>query len=275
MDMHSLPTDEIGFHFDVAGGLHRIFGSRRKPVLTRNGNALVTIFRGVLLTGPQIAWALRFGNWPKFPLVNLSGDPFDLRIGINIFPARFRALRPRVTQRGALFYHPLSTVGWSTQLAAKEDWQTCAASRYSQDMDAVLAIEKTERERRQQTERAAWEAENRARAADGRPLLPDPENSYFARQKALAPRSKYAGPLATLKRGRPVLNKDPKPTEEREGYVWYSHRGKWLLLPESCHVSDDIVRRAEAVQAGAVRFQYRPEGVQAFMPDGSEYRPAP
>lgn len=201
-----------------------------------NSGRLVAVFDHERIDGADIAWCLRYGNWPKFPLVILDGDPFNLQIE-NLFPARLKKLRYVQYEDGGKFTHPLSKVVFRNARDCRIDWIEKARDHYTKDLGYVLQLEADERELRKKANaptpgRLDWEARQRASAA--------------AR-------------TARLRKGAETAVPRTKRPPVVPGMVWHYYKKSWISVPPAVHVSDDVRNRCAAWLKGAVRAEYQPE----------------
>jgi len=235
-----MPAEQVpNFFFNGRGGLHRkLADGTFKPIRSMNGGRLVTMHKGERLYGIDIAWCLRYGNWPMFPLTCVSGDPYDLTED-NVFPVRLRFLRYRETERAGDFFHPLSEAPYRDPIACKASWVMCATDEYRKDLAYVEHLEQKARELR-------------------RASLPKPETKR----------------LPVSAKPDAASNLLPKRPARVPGRVWHYYRKAWLSVPEPVHVSDDYRVRCLATLCGAEKFAYDPDYQQtlAYMPDGSMWQ---
>jgi hypothetical protein len=227
---HPIPASQVPNYFTHSGTLvYKILADGTLGELsTLDGGVLSVRIKGQRVLAMDIAWALHFGNWPKFPLVQLSTDPFDCRVLENIFPARLKRLRYRQTIKDGKFCHPLARLGFTSAQHCRADWTAAARAIYMGDVDNVLTIEAKERE---------------LRAAAG---LVDEVPMSRKRQR--------------LTQRMQRVNLGPKPSKPRapEGQEYHWFKGEWRLVPVACHVADDYVCRLRAWEQGAVRAAFNP-----------------
>lgn len=234
-----LAPEAVPEYFALEGSrLYRKLASGAVSQLkSRDGNQIVTLFRGVRLLGMEIAWCLIHGNWPEFPIVQLGADPLDFSEG-NLYPARIKRLRYVERVAGNLCYHSLSSYGHSTAERCRKNWEELARDFYVKDLAYVLRVEASNRELRQ---------------------------AYLREQAALT----YMPPEASPRTARPVRGSRPAAVP---GMEWHWWEGVWISVPIACHVADDYRRRIIAWQAGARSFRFDPDSrrVKAYYPDGRE-----
>ncbi len=100
-----------------------------KPLRMLSKGVVRVLFNGDYLSGPDIAWFLRYGAWPCAPVVQLGVDPFDFSAG-NLFLVPGRRLRYCQTLRGGRFKHSLAP-GWhSTPEACRAAWEALVREIY-------------------------------------------------------------------------------------------------------------------------------------------------
>lgn len=198
----------------------RLANGRLRELNTLNGGRLVAVVGGERIDAADIVWCLHYGNWPKYPLAILSGDPLDVHIGC-LWPARVRMLRLRLSEENGQFGHPLSNRMFPTAEEATLDWRKLAAHYYRRDLDYVRAEEAQERNLRKST------------------LLVKPE---------LAPKTNSR----PARQARPVK---PMVPADRDCH-WYADQ--WVPVPLAAHVSDDWQVRCQQVLAGKTRFEFDP-----------------
>jgi hypothetical protein len=230
-----LKQEDVPQHFVLEGSrLYRKYSTGAVTQLkSMDGNTVVTLFDGHRLRGVDIAWCLLHGNWPAFPIVQLHEDPHDFSEG-NLYPARLKRLRYRETQKGLLFYHPLSLLGHISAKRCREHWEHLAHDYYMKDYTYVLRAE-------------AYDREMRLTTLQSLPPKPvPPEHAQYAKRPAR-----------------------PKAVP---GMEWHWWQGAWISVPVAVHVSDDYRVRIKAAQAGATSFRFDPEAqrTRAYLPDGSE-----
>lgn len=233
-----LPQEEVHQFFALEGS--RLYKKLASGAVTQlkslDGARVVTIFKGARLVGADIAWCLLYGNWPEFPIAQISSDPLDFS-ETNLFPARVKRLNYVERLVGKTYFHPLSTHGHLTQERCRKHWEMLAREYYVPDMAYVLRLEAANREMRAK---------------------------HLAEMKRLSPSS----PL--LPRGeRALRTKRPSPVP---GMEWHWHGDAWVSVPIACHVADDYRKRVQAWQAGARTFAFSPitRRVHAYYPDGRE-----
>lgn len=209
-------------------GLYRRLASGAfKPLTTVNGKRLMVVHEGERIDGPELVWCITYGCWPKYPLVQLDGNPHNTSID-NIFPVRVKPLRYRATLKGGLHYHPLAEIGFKTEPECRANWARHAADHYRKDLPYVLAEQEREMKLRSETVTK--------------------EQIHAAMRKA-APRVRTVPP-----KPKPTSRPAPVP-----GRVWHWYESAWLSVPEPVHVADDHRVRCRKVLAGAVRFEFKPE----------------
>lgn len=227
---YPIPASQVPNYFAVSGPtIYKILADGSLSELrTLDGGKLSVRVKGQRVLAIDIAWALQYGNWPKFPLVQVSADPFDCRVLENVFPARLRRLRYRQLFKDGKFYHPLSKLGLTTPEQCRTSWTAHARSIYMDDVDHVLAIEAEER---------------KLRAAAG---LVD-EVPVSAKRQRMTER-------------RQQVHTGPKPARPRapEGQEYHWFRGEWRLVPVAVHVADDYVIRIRAFEQGATQARFNP-----------------
>jgi hypothetical protein len=239
-----LAPEEIHKHFVLEGS--RLYRKLATGAVTQlksmDGNLVVTIFNKQRLRGVDIAWCLIYGNWPRYPIVQLRDDPLNFAPN-NLFPARLRALRYVQKPRGNLFVHSLSSLSHSSPERCRAHWEECAAEVYKKDLPYVLRVEEYERGLRAEYLRSMAQVR-----------VPEPPK--------MDPKMK-----AAMKPSRPTA---------KPGREWHWWDNQWVDVPVACHVADDYRRRVVATLAGATWFQFDPEiqQVRAYMPDGTLWAPA-
>ena len=240
-----LPPEDVDKYFVLEGS--RLYRKLATGAVTQlksmDHNFVVTLFKNHRLRGVDIAWCLIYGNWPRFPIVQIRDDPLNFSRD-NLYPARLRSLRYVQTQRGSLFYHSLSSLPHRTAERCRADWEERAVEIYTKDLPYVLKTEEFER-----TLRAQYVREMAALKKTPAPVEIDPK--VF---RAMRPARPAAKP----------------------GREWHWWDGQWVDVPVACHVADDYRIRIAATQAGATWFQYSPDlgRVLAYLPDGSVWSPA-
>jgi hypothetical protein len=235
--MYNLPAEHVPHYFTGSKSIYRILADKSYQELSYvTAGRLWATINGERLAAPDIAWCLHYGNWPKFPLVQLDGNPFNCSID-NLMPARHKRLRYRETARGGKFYHPLEKMGFSTPEQCLLNWQAHARDYYMQDLHHVLAIEAEERELRRGVE------------------VPPPVLTKVRRPRSASRKASGLPP-------RPALV---------EGMEWHWYEGAWVSVPVACHVADDYLQRLRKWKAGAVRFVFQPtyREVWGFRADGT------
>jgi hypothetical protein len=234
-----LPPESVHKHFVLEGPrLYRKLASGAAVLVkSMDANLVVTVFEGTRLRGVDIAWCLYTGNWPKFPIVQIGEDPMNFSQG-NLYPARLKTLRYRLTQRGQLYYHPLSDMGHISPVRCREHWEMLAVEWYSRDLLYVEKVEAFEREQRAQYIREA------------------------------RPPSRVEKVDTRVRR-----NSRPKAIDGRE---WHWVKDKWIDIPVAVHVCDDYRVRIAATLAGCAEFRFDPVAQQvfAYLPDGQRWTPA-
>jgi hypothetical protein len=232
-----LPQEQIHQHFVLEGSrLYRKLASGASARLrSMDGNQVVTLFKNERLLGTSIAWCLIYGNWPEFPIVQLSEDPHDFSQD-NLFPARIKRVRYYETPVGSLYRHPLSTRLHPSSRMCRKDWESMARDYYLKDFTYVQMVEANSREMR---------ARYLAEVAQYKPEL-----------------------VPEVRTERAVRPSRPKAIPGRE---WHWHDGAWMHIPVACHVADDYKRRIAATLAGAIAFRFDParQLVDAILADGS------
>jgi hypothetical protein len=227
-----------------------------KPIRTINGGRLVVTFEGERIDAAAIVWCLHYGNWPRFPLTILDGDPENLSLD-NIYPVRLHGVRYRehVTSAG-LFQHPLSDLQFRTSRECKAHWVVLAREHYQKDMTYVLQLE----------------ARDRALAAQAVDRTAEIRRQYEARQEA----SRKAR-AAVLARNAGTKEKAPPKPRAIEGMVWHYYKKVWQSVPPPVHVSDDCRRRCCAFLRGAVRAEFQPHHQETWYFDaaGEVVKPLP
>ncbi|MFA9216826.1 MAG: hypothetical protein ACEQSK_06940 [Sphingomonadaceae bacterium] len=224
-----LPAQYVKHYFSFDTELYRILANGGiKAVRSLEGGRLSLLFEGERIQAVDIVWALRYGSWPKFPLVQVDGDPFNLSID-NIMPARIKHLRYRPTKSGGLLYHGLREKhfgGFQTTKDCRRNWTAHALEIYRQDLPYVLELEAQERALR--------------RAAPPLPSTPVPKvvTARMARERSSIPK--------------------PVRPPNVPGMEWHYVVNQWQSIPVAVHVSDDWKVRMRRYQAGAVRFEYQP-----------------
>lgn len=225
-----LAPENVARHFVLDGTLYRkLVDGTVKELTTLSGGQLVTVFEGERLLAIDIAWALHYGNWPMFPVVQLHDDLFDFRIE-NLFPARLKRLRFRMTGAVGAYRHPLGGLAFATPERCRMDWEWRAREYYLKDMAFVLGLETEQREMRRLAQ------------------LP-------FRMPSLAPVEKAPKPPKEPRSLRPG---------GVPGMEWHYHDKAWVAIPEACHVADDYRVRIRKQLAGAVRFVFQPEYGQVW-----------
>lgn len=218
----------VPYHFAYGpdGLKRRLADGTYKPIRALNGGRVMAVHEGERIYGIDIAWCLRYGNWPKYPLANVDGNPFNLGPD-NIFPARLGAIRYRETvKKDGKYYHPLSDTPFNSSERCRKAWNYAAADRYRDDLSYVLEEEERERKLR---------------------LASDPTPPDSRRRSQRIPVSQ-----------KPRVAMPPRP-KAIEGRVWHFHAKKWLSVPQPVHVADDYRIRCLKVLKGAVRFEYMPD----------------
>jgi hypothetical protein len=237
-----LPPEQVHKYFVLEGSkLYRKLTTGSATLLkSRDGKQVVTLFKTEKLLGTSIAWCLIYGNWPEFPIVQLSEDPFDFSQD-NLYPARIKRLRYCETVVGNLLKHPLSTRLHINSRLCRKDWEDMARDFYLKDYAYVLRLETVQRELR---------AQHLAELAQYKPELV---------------------PAARPEHERPVRPARPKAIPGRE---WHWYNDAWMHIPVACHVADDYRVRIKAVLAGAVAFLFNASTsrVDAILPDGSVWQ---
>jgi hypothetical protein len=236
-----LPPEEVHKHFALEGSrLYRKLATGQGTQLkSRDGNYVVTLFKGHRMLGVDIAWCLIHGNWPMFPIAQISADPLDFSEG-NLFPARHRRLRYVQRFKAGMYFHPLSQFAYSKPEMCRADWEERAKDIYRKDLAYVLRLEATQREQRE----------------------------IYLRETRAIRRPEVVRPA-----------KEPRPSRPYavHGMEWHWYGGEWISVPVACHVADDYRRRIQAWQAGARVFAFDPESrqVHAYLPDGTRWGAAP
>jgi hypothetical protein len=231
--MQSRPTlapEHVSQYFTASRGLYRILADgSMKEVTYLEGGRLLAVVGGEKLFAPDIAWCLHYGNWPKYPLVQLDGDPFNCSLD-NLMPARVKRLRYRQKEVDGRFYHSLAPkLPFRTAAECRRNWTAHARDHYAKDLDYVLEVEARERE---------------LRAAAALPAAPLPLVRARRAERA--------------ERAVPVGARPPRPMAV-DGMEWHWWEGAWISVPVACHVADDYRVRIEKWLKGAVRFVFQPE----------------
>ncbi len=216
MEATTLHPLAIHDHFVYTDYLYRkLADGTCKAVNHVRGSQVVVIFGSLTLRATDIIWCLHYGNWPKYPLVQLDGDMWNLRMA-NIMPARLRRLRFRCVKTREGFSHPLAKVHFATAERCREDWADKARDFYVRDFPLVLEIEAKERDLRAMA------------GEDTFKRLPK-----FQRRK--------------------VLSNRPNPTQRPAniaGKVWHWLDGEWASVAPPCHPSDDFMVRIAQSKLG-------------------------
>ncbi len=190
-----------------------------RPINTVRAGRLVAVVSGKSYYGPELAWTLHYGSGPMFPVFCLDGDPLNLAQE-NVLPSRIRRLRFRFTENPSGFKHTLEKYyRFKSFVECKDDWLRHARKYYMADLANVLELQHLRD--RQRTDLGY------ARPVVKRRAPPPPK------------------PVAATK--RPAY---------REGFRAYWHGGRWVEVPEACHVADDYRERCRRVLLGAVRFEF-------------------
>lgn len=202
-----------------------------KPINTINGGRLEAMFDNERIDAAAIVWCMEYGNWPKYPLAILDGDPHNLALD-NIWPVKGKALRYRETERDGKFYHPLTDASFRLPSDCRANWVVWARLHYQRGLGSVLDEESRERKTREAVpEKSAG--------------LLDYERRQAARNAQLQARL-----------GVPKVKRPPRP-DVVDGKVWIWYLNEWQLLAEPVHVSDDYRVRHAAYAKGAVRSEYQ------------------
>lgn len=208
-----------------------------RAISTVNGGRLMTTFDGERLDAAAVVWCLHYGNWPKFPLAIVDGDPHNLSLD-NIYPIRLGAVRYRETMRKFMYHHPLSDLPFRSSKECFSSWVALAREHYQKDLNYVLALEARDRD-------LVAQAPTKSRG------LIDWENRQEARRATLA--HNLARNVAAAE-GKTLPKRPPKVA----GMVWHYWQKSWVSVPVPVHVSDDCRRRCCAFSRGAVRAEYQP-----------------
>lgn len=207
-----------------------------KVIETLNGGRLVTVFDGERIDAAAVVWCLHYGNWPKYHLAVVDGDPHNLDLS-NVFPVFINALRYAERPVGKRFGHSLDLLAsFSTPAECRLNWNRHAIDRYRKSLAQVLAEEKRERELRDASD---WVAPGRA----------DWEQRQAERKVALKSRLQGREGFRHPRPGKP---------EAAEGRMWVWHDKAWAETWLPVHVSDDHRMRLAAAEKGAVRSEYQP-----------------
>ncbi len=213
MALHPLAVHD---YFVFTDYLYRKLGDGScKAVNHVHGSQVVVLFEREKLRAIDIIWCLHHGNWPKYPLVQVDGDMWNLRLA-NIMPARIRRLRFRYSLKNGMYRHNLAKADFSNLEHCRDDWNRKARDYYVSDLPMVLLIEEQERVLR-------------AAAGDCKPGT----QPYFSRRK--------------------VLSNRPNPTQRPAniaGKVWHWLDGEWASVAPSCHPSDDFMVRIAQAKLG-------------------------
>lgn len=243
--MPAMPPEHVSQYFTGSRMIYRILANGHlKEIRYIEGKRLVAVVNGEKLYAPDIAWCLHYGNWPKFPLVQLDGDIFNCSID-NLMPVRVKRLRFRGRQVGDRFYHNFEPkVAFRSLLDCRRNWTLHAREHYMKDLAYVLEVEASERELRRNS-------------APALPPLPLHAAARVERQKRREARI-------------PVGARPPRPAAVPD-MEWHWYANAWLSVPVACHVADDYRERVRRWLAGAVRFVYQPVygQVWGFKADGS------
>lgn len=232
--MYKMDPSLVSKHFAHDHTLFRRLASGRcKPITAVNSGRLVTTFDNERLDAAAVVWCLHYGNWPKYPLAVVDGDPHNLTLE-NIFPVRLGWVRYRERIVAGKYYHPLSKLPWRNEQECRNSWVYFACEHYRKDLGFVLKQEADERELR-------------AKSNLPNPVLIDYERRKAARDKARAARFGERVPVVAPKRPATV-----------PGRVWHYYKKQWLSVLPPVHVSDDCRRRCCATLRGAVRSEYQP-----------------
>ncbi len=231
----------VSRNFVVSEGqlLKKLANGHVKELTTMDGNDLIVRIDGKTLRAADIAWALIYGNWPKWRIVTLD-DPRYFVVG-NLFPSRIRRYRAMVRAAGERFKHSLSGYStYSTRDLAERDWAMRVRVIYEKDLPYCLQVEANER--------IMYHASMPVRMQA--PLPPIEEK--IARRKR-APNK------------NPRVDRTTKP-EDVPGKKWYWLRGEWVLANRAIHVADDWMARCYAAKAGLhnARFNTETERVEYF-----------
>ncbi len=108
INQYKTPPEVINQHFAVKGGLFRLRADNSYRVIeSLSGGRLSTLFDGERLDGADISWCLHYGNWPKYHLAQVDGNPHNVEIS-NLFPVRIKPIRFRAALSPKGYCHPLA-----------------------------------------------------------------------------------------------------------------------------------------------------------------------
>lgn len=215
-----------------------------KVIKTLNGDRLIAMLDKRRVDGAALVWCLIYGNWPKYALAIIDGDPFNMDPR-NIAPVFTTGLRYREMPRAGRFAHPLSPATFDTPDLCRANWNAMARERYNISLPQVLREEARERELRE-------------KAAEPSAILLDYERRKKLRLAAL--KANFQG-----REGKRAARPDRPETREDQAAYW--HKGAWHVVPAPVHVSDDYRRRIDAYARGAVRSEYMPLHQETFYFD--------
>lgn len=192
------------------------------PVKRLHRGVCMTMMQGKNIPSAEIAWALTYTCWPKYPILLADGDPHNFSAR-NMLPIRGVPRRCVVKkQAGGYKVAGLLSV-FSTPEQAKHAWR----QQYSEVLRSTLAMTLQE----QELEIKAYE--------------------YSVGPRVFAERAN--GPR------KPKWKKaDPKARPSAIiGRKWHYYEGEWLSVPMPVHISDDYLMRCHATKyLKAVRFRY-------------------